>query len=521
MVHKVQMGQLTAPASRLKSVASQIIASLSPNFLLLDLGMAISFPTIALPVLLNAPEGLSLNDIQASWFGSLSSLTQPFGAFLSGPLVDYFGRRKANFIVNLPHIIAWILMYFAWNLPSLFLANALLGLGTGIMEAPINAYVGEISEPSIRGSLSTFTQLFLSFGTFGMYLLGAIVDWRHAALISLVVPISSMALVLLVPETPVWLLSRGREKDALNSLCKLRGWTTPEHVKEEFDQLIDYSKKLQNCVICYKMHKLETQDCEHYKMNPIKRSFYKFRYVMLAKETLRPLTFVMVYFMFYVMSGLTPIKPNMVNICGAFGMAQDGKEVVLNVGVITICASILVILLISKVGKRKMAMASLLGTAISCTALSIYAKKNLADTVFSYDASTFPKETSYVPLILFYLMAICTGFNLPWVLVGEVFPFRSRASAQGIAAASNYVFTFIGAKTLIDLELSGQLWGTFAVYAAIGYVGTIFLYFFLPETEGMSLENIEVFFNGDKIQTFANDPVINTIKKLKRKNVTQ
>ncbi|XP_013139502.1 PREDICTED: facilitated trehalose transporter Tret1-like [Papilio polytes] len=521
MVIKVQMDQMSPAASRFRSIASQIISSLSPNFLLLDLGMAISFPTIALPVLLNAREGLSVNDVQASWFGSLSSLTQPFGAFISGPIVDFLGRRRANFVVNLPHIIAWILMYFSWDLPSLFMANALLGLGTGIMEAPINAYVGEISEPSIRGSLSTFTQLFLSLGTFAMYFLGAVVDWRSAAIISLAIPISSMALVLLVPETPVWLLSRGREKDALNSLCKLRGWTTPEHVREEFDQLVDYSKKLQNCVICYKLYNRDTQTCEHVTMNPIRRSMYKFRYVMLAKETLRPLIFVMVYFMFYVMSGLTPIKPNMVNICGAFGMAQDGKDIVLNVGIITICCSVLVIASIRYVGKRKMAITSLLGTAISCAALSVYAKYNLDDSVFSYDTSTFPKETSYVPLILFYMMAFFTGFNLPWVLVGEVFPFRSRASAQGIAAASNYVFTFLGAKSLIDLEVYGQLWGTFAVYAAFGFVGTIFLYFFLPETEGMSLEDIEVFFNGDKIQTFANDPVINTLKRLKRRNINQ
>lgn len=76
--------------------------------------------------------------------GSISFLTQPFGALFSGPLVDYFGRKKANFLVNIPHLVAWILMYFAWNLPSLFIANALLGLGTGIMEAPISSYVGEI-----------------------------------------------------------------------------------------------------------------------------------------------------------------------------------------------------------------------------------------------------------------------------------------------------------------------------------------------------------------------------------------
>ncbi|CAH2054603.1 unnamed protein product, partial [Iphiclides podalirius] len=517
MVNKLQE-QIIPPVSRLRCVTSQIISCMPPNFLLLDLGMAISFATIAVPSLLNASEGLSLDETQASWFGSLSYLTQPIGALLSGPIVDYCGRKRANFLVNIPHLVAWILMYFAWNLPSLFIANALLGLGTGVMEAPINSYVGEISEPSVRGALCTVTQLFTSIGIFAMYFLGTVVDWRGAALISLVVPISSMAFVFLVPETPVWLLFKGREKEALRSLCYLRGWTTPDNVREEFDQLVEYSKKLQNCAICESLHGQEMKEvCEHYRMNAAKRSLYKCWYVMLGKETLRPLTLVMMYFLFFVMSGLTPVRPNMVNICGALGMSQDGKDVVLIVGVITFLTSLVVIALIKAVGKRKLAISAMLGTAISCVGLSVYARGNLDDSVYSYDTETFPKETSAVPLVLFYLMAMFTGLGVPWVLLGEVFPFRSRASAQGVAAASNYIFSFLGSKTFIDLETNLKLWGAFATYATFGFLGAVYLYFFLPETEGRTLQEIEGFYNTEKWRVFPDDPLVNYFKRFKRK----
>lgn len=60
------------------------------------------------------------------------------------------------------------------------------------------------------------------------------------------------------------------------------------------------------------------------------RFFLKFNLVMLCKETLRPLTLVMAYFMFFVMSGLSPIRPNMVNVCGALGMAGDPKNIVVS-----------------------------------------------------------------------------------------------------------------------------------------------------------------------------------------------
>ncbi|XP_072933466.1 facilitated trehalose transporter Tret1-like [Epargyreus clarus] len=516
MVYKLNINEAHPATSRLRCVASQVIACMCPNLLLLDLGMAVSFVTIAMPDLLNASEGLSLDETQASWFGSLSYLTQPIGALVSGPIVDYFGRKKANFLVNIPHLVAWSLMYFAWNLPSLFIANALLGLGTGVMEAPINAYVGEISEPTVRGALCTVTQFFTSTGVLIMFFLGTVVNWREAALICLAAPIASMLLVLLVPETPVWLLSRGKEKEALKSLCYLRGWTTPGNVQEEFQQLTVYSQKLKQCVICDKTKGLDTKDCEHVNMNRFKRALLKFNYVMLAKETMRPLTLVMMYFLFYVMSGFSALRPNLVNVCGALGMPQDGRKIALMVGVITFITGFFVVALIKVLGKRKLALSALLGTAISSTAISIYAKNNLSDSVFSYDTTTFPQEKSYVPVVMFYAFIMFTGFSIPWVLLGEVFPFRSRASAQGIAAASNYVFTFIGAKTFIDLEINARLWGTFATYAGFGYIGTIYLYFFLPETEGKSLQEIESYYSG-KPRTFADDPFINLFKRLTRK----
>lgn len=61
------------------------------------------------------------------------------------------------------------------------------------------------------------------------------------------------------------------------------------------------------------------------------RGFLKFRYVMITKETLRPFSLVIMYFLFHSMSGLTPIKPNMVNVTGALGMPDDGKNIVVRI----------------------------------------------------------------------------------------------------------------------------------------------------------------------------------------------
>ncbi|XP_023948769.2 facilitated trehalose transporter Tret1-like [Bicyclus anynana] len=514
MVLKVDFEAQTPTVSRLRSITSQFIACLSSYLLLLDLGLAVNFSTIMMPALLNAKEGLSLTETQASWFGSMSFLTQPAGALMSGPIVDFFGRRRANFISNIPILVAWILMYFSWNLPSLFAGSALLGISLGIMEAPINSYVGEISDPSVRGALCTVTQFAASLGILLMYYLGTVVDWRSAALICLIAPVASMVMVIFAPETPVWLLARNREKDALKSLCKVRGWTSPEQVKAEFDGLNTYSKNMPKCVICCNTNQ-EQKTCKHESMNWFVRRILTIRYVMFCKETLRPLSLVIMYFLFFVMSGLVPIRPNMINLCGALGMTGDGKHIAFMVGLITFITTFVVIGLIKVFGKRKLSIASLLGSAISCLLLSIYAKRNLDGSVSSYDPSTFPTQTSFVPVILLYSLTVFTGLGIPWVLLGEIFPFRSRASAQGISAASNYAFSFIGAKTFIDLETNFMIWGAFAVYAVFGFLGTIYLYFFLPETEGKSLQEIEDMYKGE-MRIFADDPIINCVRRCRR-----
>lgn len=129
----------------------QILASTAKNMLLIDIGLAIAFPTIVIPVLRGlqadrsgGTETLHFTAEQASWYGSLGFVGQPIGSALSGWLTEPIGRKRAMILVNIPHIIAWTLMYFARSATEINVAAVLIGLGTGLMEAPILTYVGEI-----------------------------------------------------------------------------------------------------------------------------------------------------------------------------------------------------------------------------------------------------------------------------------------------------------------------------------------------------------------------------------------
>ncbi|KAL0819140.1 hypothetical protein ABMA28_008399 [Loxostege sticticalis] len=498
--------------SRTRVVLSQVLACLALDFLLIGLGMSISFVTMVLPEVLDAPEGLSITKKQASWFGSIAFLCQPIGSIFSGPLLDYFGRKKALFLVNIPHLIAWLLMYYAWNVPSLFIGNALLGIGTGIMEAPSITYVGEVSDPSVRGILTTMTNGFTSTGMFMAYLLGTVLHWRQAALVALTVPIATMLLVLFVPETPIWLLSKGRQKEALRSLCRLRGWAKPEDVKEEFDELVNYNDAIHQCVVCAKEGKEDLRPCEHDRANVFKRFFLKIRHVFLVKETMRPFVLVMAYFFFHTMSGMIPVRPNMVNVCKALGMKYDSKAIVVLVGAVFIVMNLLSAAIVKLIGKRKLVLGSLFATACCSYSISIYAGIQLPATVFSYEIHTFPEQKEFLPVVLFMLLVCFSSLGIPWVLLSEVFPFRSRGMATSLAAAFSYIIFFLSSKTNYNFESTFHISGTFAIYATLGLVGTVYLYFFLPETESKTLAEIEAYYKGDR-KIFADDFLINSFRK--------
>ncbi|KAL4717244.1 hypothetical protein ACJJTC_017131 [Scirpophaga incertulas] len=498
--------------SRTKVVLSQVIACLSLDCLLIGLGMSISIVTMVIPAVLEAPEGLSITKEQASWFGSMAFLFQPMGSIFSAPLLDYFGRKKALFVVNIPHVVAWIMIHNAWNVPTLFIGNALLGFGTGVMEAPSITYVGEISDPLIRGLLTTMTNSFTSLGIFMAYFLGSMLPWRQAALAALSIPLATMFFVLFVPETPVWLLSKGRQKEALRSLCRLRGWANPEDVKEEFDQLLNYNEVVHQCVICVREGKSQSRPCEHDNLNIFKKCFQNLKYVFFVRETLRPFILVIAYFFFHTMSGHIPVRSNMVNFCGALGMKYDSKAIVVVVGALFIVMNLITAVAVKVIGKRKLVLGSMLATTSCSLSISIYAALYIPDHVFSYEPATFPEPTDFMPIVLFFLLVCFSSLGIPWVLLSEVFPFRSRGMATSMSAAVAYIVFFLSSKTNYNIEASIHLSGTFAFYAAVGLIGTVYLYFFLPETEKKTLQEIEAFYKGNT-RIFADDFFINSFRK--------
>lgn len=184
-----------------------MIACSVKNLLLIDLGLAVAFSTIVIPALRSTPSDrdehhLHFTPVQTSWFGSVVFLTQPLGAIASGWVTEAIGRKRAMMLVTVPHLIAWLMFFFAGTVSEMFVAGVLLGLGVGLMESPILTYVGEISHPALRGILLAFSHVTVIGGMCLMYVIGSLTTWRWAAALSAICPCVTVVALMFVSVHP-------------------------------------------------------------------------------------------------------------------------------------------------------------------------------------------------------------------------------------------------------------------------------------------------------------------------------
>ncbi|CAH0392321.1 unnamed protein product [Bemisia tabaci] len=475
---------------------SQLLATLVDCLLVVVTGTQCVMPTIVLGALRNNPnEELSLNNHQAAWLGSILFLCQPIGSVGSGFFCERFGRRGSMALINIPLALGWILLSYASSVTGLFVAALTMGLSIGFCEAPIVAYVGEICEPHIRGSLLSIMITAVSFGYLSSYFLGSIMHWRAYALVNVVYPATALILFTQIPESPVWLIHKGRLKDAQKALGWLRGFVEPHCVQEEFDRIVRHVEASKSSSSCQeKSEKVgELQSDE--------RGIRKWMAGLRDTSLMQPLRLIFLVFTFTQCMCLVAFKPYLVGILAAFQFPVHHKWVLITIGLMSFFGSMMPFIVFRFTGKRNLILYNQFICCVTVFGLGIYC------SIFN-DTLSSDSPWRLLPIVFFAIIFFSSSMgimNVPWMLMGEVFPIRWRSFATGLCGAWAYAVTFVTARLYLPMEGVLSLSGMFYFYGGVGILGLLYFYFFLPETEGKTLETIESYFTPyhDKKEKFS------------------
>lgn len=148
---------------------------------------------------LNPAKSLNLNTVTRTFPGSLLFLFTPVGSVVSSVMLGWLGHNKCMIITNIPYMASQIMLYYAENVRTLYACSILMGLSIGYSGGPCSAYIGEVCEPKLRGTLMSATNVFYYVGSLIFTLIYAVtMNWRLTVFISLSVPVINVVVLFMV-----------------------------------------------------------------------------------------------------------------------------------------------------------------------------------------------------------------------------------------------------------------------------------------------------------------------------------
>lgn len=399
------------------------------------------------------------NELQLGWGVSSLLLGAILGAFGSGIFTDKYGRKKVLIVVALFFAVSCTLTAIASSSTLFITARVFGGLAVGAASVLSPMYVAEVAPANKRGMLVAIYQLTITIGILCSYIINYGLhdiddNWRWMFATGIVPSVLFFTGLFFIPESPRWLYKAGRKEESFKILSRIGG---EELAQAELSEIAESLKD----------HTLSLSVGELFK--PVNRK------VILIGFFLAILVQI---------SGINTIVDYAPKILLATGV--EIKNALLQtslIGLINFLFTFVAILLIDKVGRKKLYLIGSIGMVITLLLLA---------ASFYFNLEGLFALISIILFIAFFASCIGPVF---WTLISEIFPNRIRGKAVAFASFTQWVFNFL--VVLLFPHFLKSLGGavTFLFLSLMSFLQWLVTYKYVPETKGKSLEEIEHFWN--------------------------
>ena len=394
------------------------------------------------------------------------------GGAISGVLASSLGRKKSLLIAGALFFISavgsWgpesgILPYGEPSLSLLIAFNIyriIGGVGVGLASAICPMYIAEISPANIRGTLVSCNQFAIIFGMLVVYFVNYLIrnnladtpegiqaamveiGWRRMFLSEAFPAGLFFLLVFLVPETPRYLVMKGKADKALGILTRINGAEEGARVLDEIkSNIVEKKEKLLS---------------------------YGIGVIIIG---------VMLSF-FQQAIGINVVlyyAPRIFESLGASGDASMMQTIVM--GIVNIIFTLVAIFTVDKFGRKPLLIIGSTGMMIGMIALAVFSFTDM----IGIGALIF--------IIIYTASFMMSWGPICWVLISEIFPNTIRSQAVAIAVAMQWVANFLVSSTFPSLS-AWSVGGTYLIYAIMALLSIVFVWKFVPETKGKTLEDM-------------------------------
>lgn len=425
-------------------------------------GFTISWSSPVIPKIQNlsddSPFDRDITDTEISWMTSLVVLGSCCGCWIFGFLTSIIGRKLSTIFLGVPMALSYLLMVIFRTVHVYYVARFIMGFTLGGGNIVSMTYASEIASKSNRGVIGTVSGTSLAIGTLFCYSIGPWISVTTLNIILSIFPLITIAIcIIFCEETPYYYLMKGKEHLAKKALSTFRPAGT--NIEEELKEIIS---------------KIEEQKSGNFweliKSKPVLKSLFIGNMLLIFQQ-------------FTGINGISMYSQSIFDITGS-NLSSAVCSIIL--GALQLTSGSIAPIVVDRFNRRSLMILSASGMILFEVLLGIYC-------IF-YDEDKVSSSLKFVPILCLAGFMFSYNFGigpLCWVVTSEIYAARVKSMAMAFSVFTYYVVGFVISRYFKTVENAIHIGPLFFIFAGCCGLCIAFIVFFVIETKGKTLEQIQ------------------------------